>query len=119
MPSFATCLLTILSVTNHAGHVVSGELTSVTNGQFTISGRTYPMSILPAAEQQRVKAAAGLDVRTPKEKRIQTDRDYQLKRIDARLAEGEITAEEAEKLRTQQRAAAEFRQKRSLRPTPP
>lgn len=104
-------LASVLSVTNHAGHVVSGELTSVTNGQFTIAGRVYPLSILPPAEQVRVKAAAGLDVRTPKEKRIDADLAYALKRIDARLAEGEITPEQATALRRQEKASAEFRKK--------
>lgn len=105
-------LLTFLSVTNHAGRVVSGELSSVTNGQFVISGRRYPLSILPASEQQRVRAAGGLDVRTPREKRIDADLNYEMKRIDARLAEGEITTEQAATLRQRQRASAAFRKAR-------
>lgn len=117
--SGALLLATLISVTNHAGRVVSGDLTSVTNGQFTIAGRTYPLSVLPSAEQLRVKAAGGQDVRTPKEKRIEADLAYELKRIDAQLAEGDLTREQAEAARQRQRAAAAFRQNRSLRPTPP
>ena len=43
----ALCLASLIAVTNHAGHVVRGELTSVTNGTFTVAGRTYPLSVLP------------------------------------------------------------------------
>ena len=109
---FTVCLgvhLALLAVTNHAGHVVSGELSSVTNGHFVIAGRCYPLSVLPASEQRRVKAAAGMDVRTPREKQIDAALAYELKRIDARLAEGEITAEQAAALRRHQHAAAAFR----------
>ena len=109
----APCALAaVLSVTNHAGRVVSGELGPVTNGTFTIAGRRFPLAVLPASEQKRVRAAAGLDVRSPREKRIDDDLAYELKRIDARLAEGEISLSEAEKLRALSRASAESRKTR-------
>ena len=57
-----------VSVTNHAGGVISGELTAVTNGTFTLAGRTLPLAILPAAEQRRLKELAGQDVRTARER---------------------------------------------------
>ena len=88
-----------VSVTNHAGGVLSGELTAVTNGTFTVGGRTLPMRILPMAEQRRLKVLAGLDVRTAKERQRAKVLANELRRIDLRLKAGEITAAEAEKLR--------------------
>ena len=58
----------LVSVTNHAGGVLSGELTAVMNGTFTVGGRTLPLKVLPAAEQRCLKALAGQDVRTAKER---------------------------------------------------
>jgi len=110
-PFLLAASLGVVSVTNHAGRVVGGELTSVTNGTFVIDGRKYPLSILPKSEQKRVMVLAGEDVRTAKEKRIDADLAYELKRIDTRLKEGEITPEEAEKLRAIQRASAAYRRK--------
>ena len=88
-----------VSVTNHAGHVVSGELTAVTNGTFTVGGRILPLKILPAAEQRRLKVLAGQDVRTAKARQRAKMLDYELRRIDLRLKAGEITEAEAENLR--------------------
>lgn len=95
----------VVSVTNHAGGVVSGELTSVTNGMFTIAGRTLPLKVLPAAEQRRLKVLAGQDVRTAKERQRAKMLDYELKRIDLRLQAGEITPEQAEQLRREFRSS--------------
>ena len=95
-----------VSVTNHAGHVISGELTSVTNGTFTISGRTLPLSVLPPIEQQRLKFIAGQDTRTTKERQRAKLLEYELQRIQTRLDAGEITPAEAELLRQQARASA-------------
>ena len=97
-----------LSVTNHAGGVLSGELTAVTNGTFTLAGRTLPLSVLPSAEQKRVKMAAGQDVRTAKERQRAKRLDYELRRVDIRFAAGEITPEQAESLRRDARASADF-----------
>lgn len=105
--------ISYLTVTNHVGHCIAGELTAVTNGTFVIDGRAYPLSVLPKSEQKRVRAAAGEDVRTPKEKRIAADLAYELKRIDARRKEGEISDEEAERLRGLQRESAAARLRRS------
>ena len=88
-----------VSVTNHAGGVLSGELTSVTNGTFTVGGRTLPLKALPATEQRRLKVLAGQDVRTAKERQRAKMLDYELRRIDVRLKAGEITEAEAENLR--------------------
>ena len=41
--------------TNHAGHVVSGRLTALTNGTALINGRAYPLSIFPESEQARMR----------------------------------------------------------------
>lgn len=98
-----------VSVTNHAGGVISGELTAVTNGTFTLAGRTLPLRILPVGEQRRLKALAGQDVRTARERQRAKMLDYELRRIDARLAAGDITSEQAEALRRDARASAAFR----------
>ena len=98
----------MVSVTNHAGHVLSGELTAVTNGTFTVAGRTLPLKILPAAEQRRLKVLAGQDVRTAKERQRAKRLAYELKRIDVRLKAGEITEVEAARLRDDARASAVF-----------
>ena len=98
----------MVSVTNHAGYVVSGELTAVTNGTFTVAGRTLPLKILPAAEQRRLKVLAGQDVRTAKERQRAKRLDFELKRIDLRFKAGEITEAEAARLRDDARAAAAF-----------
>ena len=101
-----------VSVTNHAGHVLSGELTSVTNGMFTVGGRTLPLRVLPAAEQRRLKVLAGQDVRTAKERQRAKMLDYELRRIDLRLKAGEITEAEAENLRQNARASATLKSHR-------
>ena len=105
----------VVSVTNHAGGILSGELTSVTNGMFTVSGRTLPLKILPVAEQRRLKVLAGEDVRTAKERQRAKMLDYELRRIDVRLAAGDITSEQAEALRRDARAAAAFRKNQPKR----
>jgi len=91
-----------VSVTNHAGRVVSGEFGGVTNGTFVVAGRSYPLSALPKAEQLRVKALAGCDVRTAKQKRIDRAREMRLERIRLREDEGEIDQETADRLRRQE-----------------
>ena len=98
----------MVSVTNHAGHVVAGELTAVTNGMFTVGGRSLPMKVLPMAEQRRIRALAGQYVRTAKERQRLKMLDYELRRIDLRLQAGEITEAEAAALRADARASATF-----------
>ena len=106
--SFVIASFGTVSVTNHAGGVLSGELTAVSNGTFTIAGRALPLKILPAAEQRRLKALAGQDVRTAKERQRAKLLDYELQRIDIRLKGGEITEAEAAALRANARASATF-----------
>ena len=96
---FALALAAVISVTNHAGRVVSGEFGGVTNGNFIVSGRAYPLSVLPKSEQMRVKKLAGGDTRTAKEKRLDHAREMRLERIRLREAEGEIDKPTAERLR--------------------
>ncbi len=100
--------LGVVSVTNHAGIVLSGELTAVTNGTFTVDGRTLPLSVLPADQQKRLKELAGQDARPSKERRKEERLANELKRIALRLQAGEITEEQAAELRRQARAAAAF-----------
>jgi len=94
-----------VSVTNHAGYVMTGELTTVTNGRFTVGGRTMPLKILPKAEQERLWKLAGGDTRTPDEKRRARMAANDLKRIDALVAAGKIKPEDAEKMRKAIQAA--------------
>ena len=59
------------SFTNHAGHVVSGELASISNGVAVISGRAYPLTVFPASEQARMRAILGVvPPPTPREKAV-------------------------------------------------
>ena len=104
--SFVLASFGTVSVTNHAGGVMSGELTAVTNGTFTLAGRTLPLKVLPTAEQRRLKVLAGLDVRTAKERQRAKMLDYELKRIGLRLQAGEITPGQAEQLRRDVRLSA-------------
>jgi len=95
----------MVSVTNNAGFVMTGELTSVTNGRFTVNGRTMPLKILPKSEQKRLRKLAGGDTRTPDEKRRDRIVESDLKRLDALVAAGKIKPEEAEKMRKAIKAA--------------
>jgi len=97
--------LGVVSVTNHAGFVMTGELTSVTNGRFTVGGRTMPLKILPKQEQRRLKELASCDLRTPEEKRRDRMVANDLKRLDALVAAGKIRPEEAEPMRKAIKAA--------------
>ena len=98
-----------VTVTNHAGHAVSGELQRVSKETFTLSGRELPLSILPESERQRLKKLVGQDVRSPRERRIEADLELELRRIDARLQEGEISAAQADELRKTARESARHR----------
>lgn len=102
----ATASFGPIAVTNHAGCVVSGELESVTNGGFSVSGRFYPLSVLPLSEQRRVRSASGQDIRTARERQAVKRLMNEEKRIAARLAEGEITADRAAELRSDARESA-------------
>jgi len=95
-------LAAAIAVTNHAHCVISGEFGGVTNNSFIVSGRTYPLSILPKSEIRRVKGLAGLDVRTERQKRTDRARQLRLERIRIREEEGEIMSEEARSLRKQE-----------------
>lgn len=111
--SLATMLLAAafgpIAVTNHAGRVLSGELQDAGNGTFTMNGRRLPLSILPPSEQTRVLRQARQDVRTAAERRIDADLSYELRRIEARLAECEIDDVTAARLREDARNNAASR----------
>ena len=98
-----------VTVTNHAGHAVSGELQRVSKDKFTLSGRELPLSVLPESERQRLKKLAGIDTRSPRERRIAADLELELRRIDSRLQEGELTADKGEELRQTARESAQHR----------
>lgn len=69
------------SFTNHAGHVVSGALASVSNGVAVISGRAYPLTVFPASEQARMRAVLGIPATpAPREKAAARFREEMEKR---------------------------------------
>ena len=104
----------LVSVTNHAGAVLSGELTSVTNGRFTVNGRTMPLTVLRPSERTRVMRLAGCDVRSPAERRDAQKVAMELKAVDELLKAGRLTPAEADERRRRIRAAAEFRKTHPL-----
>jgi len=53
------------SYTNHAGHAVGGKLTAITNRMAVISGRSYPLSAFPEAEQARMRMALSVPLPLP------------------------------------------------------
>ena len=53
------------SFTNHAGHVVGGQLVSLTNGVAVIGSRAYPLSIFPDSEQARMRALLRVPQKLP------------------------------------------------------
>ena len=59
LQAFIVCVWSSVAVgdafTNHAGYVVSGSLTALTNGTAVINGRAYPLSIFPDSEQARMR----------------------------------------------------------------
>ena len=69
LPAFIACVLSSAAFggayTNHAGHVVSGKLTAITNRMAVISGRSYPLSVFPDAEQARMKLALAVPLPLP------------------------------------------------------
>ena len=72
------------SFTNHAGHVVSGELSSVSNGVAVVSGKAYPLTVFPASEQARMRAIFGVVPQpTPREKAVSRYRKEMEKRREA------------------------------------
>lgn len=91
----------IVSVTNHAGCVMTGPFGGITNGTFAIASRVYPLSVLPASERHRLGALAGCDVRTPAEKVRARERAHWIDRIRIREEMGEITPETAARLRAE------------------
>ena len=99
----------LVSVTNHAGAVLTGELTSVTNGRFTVGGRTLPLSVLKPSERMRVRRLAGCDMRSPAERRDAQKVALEFKTVDELLKAGRLTPAEADERRRRIRAAAEFR----------
>lgn len=89
------------SFTNHAGHAVSGELTSISNNVAVISGRRVPLSVFPPREQERMRKVLGIaPPPTPRQRELDKFLDDKVKRIDALEKAGAISAEEAKVRRT-------------------
>ena len=84
------------SFTNHAGHVVSGRLTALTNGVAVIGGRSYPLSVFPDVEQARMRELLRVPLALPPalESRRLAFRE-RLLRNEALLAAGAKTPESA------------------------
>ena len=97
--------------TNHAGHVVSGRLTALTNGIALIDGRSYPLSIFPDSEQARMRELLRVPLALPPalESRRLALRE-RLLRNEALLKAGAKTPEAA----AAQRARLEATWRRSL-----
>lgn len=87
------------SFTNHAGHAVSGELTSISNNVAVISGRRVPLSVFPTREQERMRKVLGI-APPPRQRELDKFLDDKIKRIDALEKAGAISAEEAKVRRT-------------------
>ena len=109
MPSISTrkalqaCIVCVWSsvaaasaFTNHAGHVVSGRLTALTNGVAVIGGRSYPLSVFPDVEQARMRELLRVPLALPPalESRRLAFRE-RLLRNEALLAAGAKTPESA------------------------
>ena len=69
LPAFIACVLSSAAFgeayTNHAGHAVSGNLTAITNRMAVISGRSYPLSAFPDAEQARMRQVLAVPLPLP------------------------------------------------------
>lgn len=91
--------------TNHAGHVVTGRLTAITNGYAVIEKRRYPLTIFPATEQERMRKAIGAPAELPPvlEANLRSLRERWL-RNDALLAAGAKSQEDAELARQRLRS---------------
>ena len=69
LQAFIVCAWSSVAVgdafTNHAGYVVSGSLTALTNGTAVINGRAYPLSIFPDSEQARMRKLLKIPLALP------------------------------------------------------
>ena len=69
LPAFIACVLSSAaaggSFTNHVGHSVSGQLTSITNGVAVIGSRIYPLSVFPESEQARMRELLAIPAPLP------------------------------------------------------
>lgn len=69
LQAFIVCAWSSVAVgdafTNHAGYVVSGSLTALTNGTAVINGRVYPLSIFPNSEQARMRKLLKIPLALP------------------------------------------------------
>ena len=69
LPAFIACVLSSAAFgeayTNHAGRAVSGNLTAITNRMAVISGRSYPLSAFPDAEQARMRQVLAVPLPLP------------------------------------------------------
>ena len=84
------------SFTNHAGHVVSGELTALSNGTAVVSGKSYPLKIFPKSEQERMRAIIGAPAPlTPREKSVARHLEEREKRLDALEKAGAVGKDDA------------------------
>lgn len=90
------------SYTNHAGHAVGGKLTAITNRMAVISGRSYPLSAFPEAEQARMRMA--LSVPLPLPPALEANRRSlrnRLLRSEAMCNAGAKSREEADRRRAE------------------
>lgn len=89
------------SFTNHAGHAVSGVLTSVSNGVAVISGRAYPITAFPEVERARMIGMLGLPQDLPAHlDALRRSLRGRVRRVEALEKAGAKTRSEAEAART-------------------
>ena len=98
--AFGERALPCAAFTNHAGHVVVGRLTAISNNVAVISGRVYPLAIFPDAEQARMRDLLQVpsDLPPALAKRRRALRERYL-RNEALLKAGAKTSEAADRLR--------------------
>ena len=109
---FPTLFAALITVTNLAGKVTSGEFVRATEHTLTLCGglgqtarpssgreRTIPLSVLIPESRAAVLALAGIKILSPREKAAARHREIELRRIDAKERAGFLTPEEAAAMR--------------------
>jgi len=109
-----------VTVTNVAGRALSGELVAVTDRtvRLRLGGgvvRDIPLQVLSAGEAERLRRLAGVaEAPSPVAERLERNRALELARIDARVAAGTLSTEEAVRKRSEINAWTELRIKKTL-----
>lgn len=89
------CIAGIPGYTNHAGHVITGAPSSLTEKDVTLGDTRLPLSIFPVAEQRRIAADAGQPLLPRKIKMAVEEIRKALERSKGRAAKGLCTPEQS------------------------